>query len=60
MLNGLQFFLMLSKEEGRILALYLYINFAKLCWYKPDTFENFNYFKSIVWSWFSTGTVHVF
>ena len=27
----------LSKEEGRISALYLYINFSKLSWHKSET-----------------------
>ena len=27
----------LSKEEGRISALYLYMNFSKLNWYKSET-----------------------
>ena len=30
----------LSKDEGRISALYLYMNFSKLSWYKSET-ENF-------------------
>jgi len=33
-----QFWKKLSKEEGRISALYLYMNF-KLSWYKSETWE---------------------
>jgi len=37
MLNSFEKQKQLPTEEGRILVLYLYINFSNLCWYKSET-----------------------
>ena len=38
----------LSKEEGRISALYLYINFSKLSWYKSETLRILSNLKMLL------------
>ena len=43
-----QFRKKLSKEEGRISALYLYMNFSKLSWYKSETLRILSNLKMLL------------
>jgi len=38
----------LSKEEGSISALYLYMNFSKLSWYKSETLRILSNLKMLL------------